>query len=131
MANALQPTTKKAFLDGALDLTSVDVKAYLLDNTYTYSSAHDFVDDFATAVVATSPALTGKTTTGGVFDSSDTTFTAVSGNQVVALALAHDSGTPGTSRFIAFYDTGLTGFPITPNGGDINLAVHASGWFAL
>jgi hypothetical protein len=31
----------------------------------------------------------------------------------------------------AFYDTGLTGMPVTPNGGNINVTVNASGWFAL
>jgi hypothetical protein len=27
----------------------------------------------------------------------------------------------------AFFDTGVTGFPVTPNGGNINITWHASG----
>ena len=39
--------------------------------------------------------------------------------------------TPTADLLIAFYDTGMTGMPVTPNGGNINVTVHASGWFAL
>ena len=34
-------------------------------------------------------------------------------------------------RLIAFYDTGVTGLPVTPNGGTINCTIHSSGWWAL
>jgi hypothetical protein len=55
----------------------------------------------------------------------------VTGDVSEALILFIDTGTPGTSRLIGFYDAGVTGLPVTPNGGDINVTVNASGWFAL
>lgn len=132
MANALQPSFKKLCLDADIDLLVDNIKVYLIDLAdYTYSSAHDFRDDFAAGIVATSANLGSKTTTGGVFDSADTSFTAVTGDVSEALILSKDSGVAGTSPYIAFYDTGVTGLPVTPNGGDINVAVNASGWFAL
>ncbi len=81
--------------------------------------------------MATSANLASKTFTGGVFDSADPSFTAVTGDVSEALILYIDTGTPSTSRLIAFYDAGVTGLPVTPNGGDINITVNASGWFAL
>lgn len=133
MANALYPSIKAAFLTGAVDLSTVNVKAALIDLAdYTYSSAHDFLDDVAAgAIVDTTANLGSKTTTGGVFDSADTTFAAASGDISEAVILYHDSGAAATSRLIAFYDTGVTGLPVTPNTGDINVTVNASGWFAL
>lgn len=133
MANALQPSFKKLALDGDIDLLNDDIRAILIDLAdYTYSSAHDFLDDVAAAArVDTTAALTGKTTTGGVFDSNDPVFAAASGDVSEAVWLYKHTGVDATANLIAFYDTGITGAPVTPNGGDINVTVHASGWFAL
>lgn len=133
MANALYPSFKAALLAGSVDLSSVNVKVVLVDLAdYTYSSAHDFLDDVAAGGrVATSGNLASKTLTGGVFDSADPVFTGATGDQAEALILYVDTGTAATSRLIAFYDTGVTGLPVTPNSGDINVTVNASGWFSL
>jgi uncharacterized protein YigE (DUF2233 family) len=42
-----------------------------------------------------------------------------------------DTGTAGTSPLVAYIDTGVTGLPVTPNGGNINVTWNASGIFAL
>ena len=42
-----------------------------------------------------------------------------------------DTGVAGTSRLIAYIDTGVTGLPVTPNGGDINITWDAAGIFTL
>lgn len=135
MANVVYPKYKEALLDGAsnIALDSGNIKVALIDLAdYTYSSAHDFLDDVAgAAIVATSGNLGTKTITNGVFDSADPSFTAVSGDVSEALIVYYDTGSSATSRLIAFYDTGVTGLPVTPNGGDINVTVNASGWFAL
>jgi hypothetical protein len=69
--------------------------------------------------VATSANLTTKTTTGGVFDADDVTFTAVAtGSTVTQMVLYQDTGVAGTSRLIALFDT-VTGLPIPTNGGDL------------
>jgi hypothetical protein len=131
MANALYPIFKQRLLDKALDLDSDTIKAILVDaGDYTYSSAHDDLADVAGAgIVSTSGALGSPTIALGVFDTADFSFTAVTGDQSEDIILYDD--THASDALIAFYDTGMTGMPVTPNGGDINVTVNASGWFSL
>ena len=123
MANVLYPKFKQALLSGAVDLTSVNVKAVLVDAAdYTYASTHEFLSDVPSgARVATSANLGSKTVTDGVFDSADTTFTTVTGDPSEAVILYVDTGTAATSRLICYIDT-ATGLPVTPSGADIPLA---------
>jgi hypothetical protein len=133
MANLLYPKYKEVLLQAGINLSSGSVKALLVDAAdYTYSATHQFLSD-VTAIgrVATSGALGSKTFVSGVFDSADPTFSAVSGDQSEIIILFVDTGVAGTSPLIAYYDTGITGIPVTPSGGDINVIVNASGWFAL
>ena len=132
MANVLYPLGKKALLDGDVPFDSGTIKAALIDTgTVSYNAAHDFYNDISAGVVGTPVALGSKTTTAGAFDSADVTWTSVSGNTVEAIVLYLDTGNVATSILIAWYDTGITGLPLTPNGGDVTYTVHASGWFAL
>lgn len=133
MANALYPAFKEALLSGAIDLTSDDIRVILVDLAdYTYSGAHaDLADVAAGSRVAVSSAVGSKTVTGGVFDHADVTFSSVTGDVSEALIWYKHTGTEGTSTLIAFQDTGVTGLPVTPNGGDISVAINGSGVFAL
>jgi len=103
-------------------MSSGTVKVALVDtNDYTYSASHDMYDDVSAAVVGTPVAIGSKTFTDGVFDGADVTLTSVSGDQSEALVIYIDTGTPSTSRLVAYIDTGVTGLPVTPNGGDITI----------
>lgn len=129
MANAVFPLYKQALLDASsnVDLNDGTVKVALVDTgTYTYSAAHDFLDDLS-GVVGTAQTIANTTVTNGLFDGDDVTFTAVSGNTVEALVIYIDTGSSATSRLVAYIDTGQTGLPVTPNGGDITIAWNASG----
>ena len=132
MANALFPLAKQAFIQGNLDLDN-DVRVILVDLAdYTYNTAHDMLDDVPSgARVAVSAAVASKTFTNGTFDHADFTFTAVTGDPSEALIWYQHTGTESTSRLICFMDTGVTGLPVTPNSGDINVTVNASGVFSL
>jgi phage tail sheath gpL-like len=120
MANQLYPFGRQSFLDGDIDWTANNIKVVLVDTTYVFSTAHDFLADVAADVVATSANLTGKTATNGTADADDVLFTAVSGAQVGFLVIYQDTGNAATSRLIAYIDT-ATGLPVTPNGGDITI----------
>jgi hypothetical protein len=133
VANALYPKFKEALLSGAVNLSSNAVKVCLVDLAdYTYSSSHQFLSDVPLAArEEISSALTGKAILNGNFDSDDPTFVAATGDTCESLILFIDTGSPSTSRLIAFYDTGVTGLPVILNGGNINVQVDALGWFAL
>lgn len=129
MASALYPSFKALLLVGDIDLAADDIRAIIVDTAdYTYSAAHDFLDDVpAGARVAVSAALASKTTTAGVFDAADVTLSAVTGDSVEAVILYRHTGTDATSDLIAYID----GVSVTPNGGNITVQWNASGIFAL
>lgn len=80
----------------------------------------------------------GRTATNGVLDAADVTFTSVPGpDPVEAFIIVRAGATPGgadladTAQRLILIQTpatsGLTGLPITPNGGNINLTFAAQG----
>jgi hypothetical protein len=135
MANALYNTFKEGLLDKIFDMNTDVIKASLVDGAdYTFSAAHDEYSGGArdvalAAIVAESTALGSPTIVSGTFDTADFTWTSVTGDVSEDIILWDDTLT--NDRLVAFYDTGITGMPITPNGGNINVTVHASGWFSL
>lgn len=133
MANGFYTAALEAFLGGDLDYDANTVIVTLIDAAdYTRNlGTHDFYNDVAVAArVATSSALTSKTKTGGTADAADVTFASVSGDVSEELIIWADTGVESTSRLICNFDT-VTGLPVTPNGGNINLAWNASGIFRL
>jgi hypothetical protein len=133
MANAIYPKWREALMQGTANTSLTGtVKACLVDTgVYTYNAAHDFVDDLSTARVGTDQTLSTKTFVNGVFDADNSVFPAVSGATVEAIVIYIDTGSAATSRLVAYLDTGVTGLPITPNSGDININWNASGVFRL
>lgn len=129
MANAVYPIFKQELIQATAGTSLAGtLKAALIDLAdYTYSAAHDFWDDASAAVVGTPQTIGSKTFVNGLLDGADVTFTAVSGDPCEAIILFLDTGTPATSRLVAFLDTGVTGLPVTPNGGDITITWNASG----
>jgi hypothetical protein len=128
MANALYDKGRQAFLEGGIAWLTDNIKAVLVDSgAYTLNIAtHQFLSDIAAgARIATSGNLATKTSTAGVADADDITFTAVTGVSIEALVLYKDTGTAGTSALICYIDT-ATGLPVTPSGGDI-IVVFDSG----
>ena len=132
MANKIYPKWKEALLQASSDsaLTGT-VKVALVDlGAYTYNDAHDMLDDIS-GVVGTAQTLGTKTFVGGVFDAADVAFPSVSGATVEALIIYIDTGTPSTSRLVAFLDSGYTGLPVTPNGGNIDVLWDTDGIFKI
>ena len=126
MANALYPTFKEALLNKEHDLNTDVIMASLLDTadeTYaatdnTYVAGTNGIADAAKVAVTS---LTSPTIALGVFDSANFTWSAVTGDVSEAILLWNNTHT--SDAVIAWYDTGVTGLPVTPNGGDINVTV--------
>jgi len=133
MANAIYDKFREARMTAAtnIDLENEDIRVILVDAAdYTFSQAHDFLDDVpAGARLAATSAMTGKTVTNGVYDADDVTFAAVVGDIAEALIIYRHTGVEATSRLITYLDTGFTGLPVTPNGGDIVIQWDAAGIF--
>jgi hypothetical protein len=124
MANALYGKGREAFLNADIDWLVDNIKAVLVDLAdYTLAiDTHQFLSDIpAGARVATSGNLGSKTSTLGVADAADAVFTAATGDVSEAIVIYQDTGTAGTSRLICYIDV-ATNLPVTPNGGDINIA---------
>lgn len=133
MANAMYTQGKANFLAGNLDWDADTIKTTLCDAAdYTKNlSTDDFYNDVtAGGRVATSSAMGSKTTTNGVADAADVTFSAVSGDVSEELVVWMDTTVESTSPLICNFDT-ATGLPVTPNGGDITVTWSGSGIFAL
>lgn len=134
MANALYPLWKEQLLQFTTNnnLSAGTVKVALIDTgTYTYSASHQFWSSASSASVGTPQTLSSKTYTTGTFDAADVTFSSVTGNSVEALIIYIDTGTASTSPLVAYIDTSVTGLPVTPNGGNIQITWNASGIFTL
>lgn len=138
MANALYPKWKEALLQNSIDSDldgsgSTGVWAALVDTgTYTYSSSHEFYSSLSGVVGTDVEVGATKSYTNGTFDGADLTFTSVSGSSVEAIVLYRkNAGANTTWRLIAYLDTGFTGLPVTPNGGNITVTWNASGIFTL
>lgn len=138
MPNALYNPYKQSLLAGDtladLDNDTVNdgVYAALVDTgTYTFSATHQFYSQLS-GIVGTDQRITTPTITNGVFDGTDVTFPSVTGNTAEAIVLyRRNAGANTTWRLIAFIDTGVTGLPVTPNGGNITVTWNAQGIFAL
>jgi len=134
MANAIYPAYKDALLtgDSDVDLTTGTIKVSLIDtDVSTYDSTDQFYSNVVAGSIISTSTIANPTVTDGIFDGDDVTFTSVTGNQSEALMIWKDTGTTTTSRLVAWIDTGVTGLPITPSGGNIDVTWNASGIFKL
>lgn len=125
MSNALFDKGREKFLNADIDWAADNIKVYLVRGYTPNLSTHEFVDDVTGGgggtIVATSSNLGSKTSTAGVADAADFTYSAVGATTACAhLVIAKDTGSSATSPLIGVIDT-ATGLPVTPNGGDISI----------
>jgi len=135
MTNALFDAYKELLLGGAgQDMNSeTAMSVSLIDHATTVPlpGTHDFWDDLSSAEVGTTQVLTSTTIAAGVFDAANVTWPTVTGVVCASIVIWFDTATPATSNLIAYLDTGITGLPVTPSGGDINLNWDATGIFSI
>lgn len=127
MANALYDHGREGFLAGTIDWDTHDIRIILCDDAdYTKDLANDdFLDDVTAAGrVAVSDALASKTVAAGVADAADKTWSTVTGDVSEEIVAYYHTGVEGTSALVFNIDT-ATGFPVTPNGGDITVQFDA------
>ena len=122
MANKFYRKGAEKMLRAAINYDSDTIKAVIVSDAYTFSTAHEFLTDLGT-VVGTAQTLITKSTTGGVFDAADIDFGAVAPGPVCkAVVFYKDTGSAATSPLIEYADE-VTGFPMTANGGGIMVLI--------
>lgn len=140
MANALYPKWKEALLQGTSAALlngsgTTGVYAALVTSGYTYSSAHQYYSSVTpgTNTIGTDQEIGAtKTYTNGTFDGADVTFPSVASGTAAAIVLyVKNAGANTTWPLVAYIDTGVTGLPVTANGGNITVTWNASGIFTL
>lgn len=136
MANAIYNKYLEAVIQASANSSmagsgTTGVYVALIDTgSYTFSQTHEFFSSVVAGKVGTEVELGTKTFTAGLFDAADSVLTAVSGNQSEALVVfIKNAGANTTWRLVGYIDTGVTGLPVTPNGGDVNIGWNASGIF--
>lgn len=126
MANVLYDLGRESFLKGEISWSGDAIAIALVDSAlYTPNLAtNQFLSDVVAggAVIASFSGMTSKTTAAGVADAADVTFPSVTGAVSEYLVVYQDTAVAGTSRLIGLLDSaGVTGLPVTPNGGDIQI----------
>ena len=134
MADAIYPNAKGHLLAGEIDVDTDTLKVVLVDTaSYTYSAAHDALDDIPAGMrLATSGALASKTTAAGVLDFDDPAISGLDDAETAdAYVLYIDSGVEATSYLLAYKDS-ATELPLAgATGVDVVVQVNASGFFTL
>lgn len=125
MADTIYPKAKQAFAGAEIDWDNDVIVAIAVDLAdYTYDAAHEALADIPVGARAgTSAALASKTRVNGVLDSADPVIPSVTGDPFEAIVLYDQTA----DKLISYHD----GLSVTPNGNNITVNVHASGWLAL
>lgn len=142
MANTLYPMWKQALMSEGQANKGLDQPdtvngpyAALLSvggSGYVYSSTHQYYTDL-TGIISTPTQITSPSVAGGLFTGSSIIFVSVGGGAVVGGFVIYrpNSAANSTWRLVLYEDTGIVGFPITPNGGNIIMTWSPSGIFQL
>lgn len=118
MASAAYEINLKKFMDADIDLLVDTIKVRLgRVSAYTFSQAHNFMDDLP-AAIETDVTLGSKTTTTGIFDAADAVFTAFDAGAALDFCVIFKFVTNDADSIPFLY---LDGFSVVPNGGDITL----------
>lgn len=132
MANVWYDKTKTIIGKGNLDLNTLsDPKIIAIEaGLYTFSQAHDFLDDIPVGARLATVDLTSVSfgvSLEAYLDADNPTYLTPSVGTVVAFIIYNDSGVEATSPLLLFIDSGVT-LPITTESGrDLEVTFNANG----
>ena len=152
MASIVYNRAKKEIMDGTIDLLADTIKAMLVTSSYVANPDHDFVDaggandpvdhelsgtGYAAGYAgAGRKTLASKTATEddannrAEFGAANLAWTAINAGTAAAVIIFKNGVSDDTtSKLIAYIDSG--GFPITTNGGDLNVTWNVEGILQL
>jgi hypothetical protein len=124
VATTVTSKARDLFRDGDLDWVAHTIKCVLLSSTYTFSTAHDYLDDVTTTARLTTVTLTTTTVSGGYADASDATTSAVTaGHTITQLMIYRDTGLETSSPIICHINTKSDGSALAQatDGGTVTV----------
>lgn len=102
MANGPFASTRRSFLTDEIDYEDGDFLLLGVGAGYTYSIAHDVIDDLSD-ILDTDVMV--QTLVDEWFDADDNSLTVATGDTLRGLVIAQDTGDTATSKLVLFMDT--------------------------
>lgn len=124
MATGWMPSGADATLK-TINWDTDDIRCAMLLSSYSFSAAHDFLDDVSAsqAVNGTSAALT-ITVASGVIDIADFTVTPDTAQMVGSLMFYQHTGTESTAALLFFIDSAkASNLPLSTDGSAVNVVI--------
>jgi len=139
MANAIYPLYKGKLMSACTNVsltgstTNGPWVALVDTGTYSYATGHDAYNDLSGIIGGIDKNIASPTVVGRKFDGCNVTWTAVTTpTSIEALVIYRKNTGANTTWWLVLYEnSGVTGLPVTPNGGDISVSWNASGIFDL
>jgi len=118
-----------------VDLNTDDVRVILL-NGYTYSAAHDYLNDItgASTEIARSGAIDNVSVTNGTLDHDDEVVSAVAGGSTITDVVYYKyNASDASAAVICHIDENASGgaLSVATNGSDVTIQPHVNGVFDL
>ncbi len=132
MANGKYDAARDAFGAGALSWTGDKIVAQLVSREYVFDARHKDVRSIKGALGA-ALVLTEKSIAAGWVKCATLLFPQVTGDgkqDAVAIVFRRESSEASRATLIEYHDD-IEHFPMKPNGGDIEVATPAPGWFRV
>jgi len=127
MANQLYSSMKEDFLNGSIDLLSVNLKVALVRSGYVVDiDNHQYLSDVGEAnIAATSSPLENITITDGILDAENETIVNYGTSGFSYLIIYESTGLAATSRLIAYMDS-ADGLPVSSTTDTISITIQWS-----
>ena len=123
---------RQYFASGSINLATATIGVTLVNTTlYTFSAAHDFLNDIPTAARIATSSLTNVAVASGRLDADNLNISAVAVNSVINGMVLFVSATDSSKAPLLFIQSEGTGFQLTPDGGTITITFPSSDPFIL
>jgi hypothetical protein len=115
-----------------VDVNNSPYVALIAAAAYTFSPAHQFYTDL-TGIQGTDQQITSPVVSSqAIFSGQDVVYVNVTAPSIGALVIYRkNTGANTTWRLVLYEDTGVIGFPIAPNGGNLIISWNVQGIFQL
>jgi hypothetical protein len=123
MADKIYPKGAEKMLESGINFATDTLEFALVSSAYTYSDSHEFVSSLSGILARV--AVTGRTTTGGVFGCGNPKFAAVAPGSTAKGLVLYKKGVNDAASPVLFYFDQITGFPMATSGTDVEGIINA------